>query len=84
MKTGTIVIDDGHITVRIQHEGSRTTSCEYDHVTIESLMDAARVLGTWMDISHEDIAKECRRVHARDQRRAALREAIEAAVRSSP
>lgn len=76
---GTIVVTDGEIVVRREERTSSSKGkCEaqYGEATIENLRDAARVLGAWMDLSHEDVALECQRVHTTDQRDALFREMI--------
>lgn len=72
---GVILVSSEGITVHFQkRDGS--VEAGYDKATIENLNDATRVLAAWMDMKHEDIAKECRRVHERDQRQAFLLDCI--------
>ena len=73
---GIILVSDDGIAVRHQQQGC-TTKVGYTEPTIENLKDAARVLAAWMDLSFEDTASECRRVHNNDQFDAFLREAIQ-------
>ena len=42
--------------------------------TVEGLREAARILAAWMDLPCEDFGDECRRIHAREQQDAFLRE----------
>lgn len=72
---GVIVVAAGRIFV-IKQETSGQTQTQYEEATIENLADAARVLSAWLDLSSEDHATECRRIHDRDQFLAYLRDAI--------
>ncbi len=73
---GVILVSDDGIMVQHQQQDG-TTGTGYAEPTIENLNDAARVLAGWMDLSFEDTASECRRVHNNDQFDAFLREAIQ-------
>jgi hypothetical protein len=42
--------------------------------TIEGLHTAARILAGWLDLPHEDLGDECRRIQYRDQSEAFLRD----------
>lgn len=80
---GTITVADGQIVVCREDKNGlsrRRCGCEYNQATIENLRDAARVLGLWLEIPHEDVALECQRVHAKDQEMAFLRETIDDTV----
>ena len=70
---GFIVVSSSGITVRFQDKGA-TTEISYSDVTVESLADAARMLASWMELKYENIAKECQRIHAKDQMKALLKE----------
>lgn len=72
---GSIIVQDGVIRVKFQR-GDATTSTSYS-ASVENLCDAARVLARWMDISYEDIARECQRIHELDEFKAFIRDSIE-------
>jgi len=73
---GIIIVSDNRITVRRQQRND-ITEVIFDEATIENLQDATRILASWTDLKFEDIARECRRVHDKDQFDASLREAIQ-------
>jgi hypothetical protein len=73
--TGHITVANGRIVVVKQVENGHG-SAEYDRATVETLADAARVLAAWMDLPHEDQSRECQRIHANDELRASIRDAI--------
>lgn len=73
---GFIVVSPDDIRVRFQQRNG-ITEAGYNDVTVETLQDAARVLASWMSLKYEDVGKECRRIHARDQQMAFLMDCIE-------
>ena len=77
---GIILVSDDGIVVRLQQQDGTTkttTKTGYTEPIIENLNDAARILTGWMDLSFEDTASECRRVHNNDQVKAFIRDIID-------
>jgi hypothetical protein len=72
---GTIQVTPNGIVVT-HHRPDGETKGTYAGTSIEELNDAARVLGAWMDLSYEDVAKECQRISHGDQLDAFIKEAI--------
>lgn len=75
MSKGVIVVSDDGISVcQTEERGWSQTSLPR---TVEGLHEAARILASLMELPCEDIEEECRRIHAREQRDAFLRDAME-------
>jgi hypothetical protein len=70
MSKGVIAVDGDLIKVMYDGTTARLS------VSIENLREAARLLAGFMDIPSEDYEAECRRVHARDQRDALIRDSV--------
>lgn len=73
---GWVQVHSGEIKVVMKVDGGIQT-VRFDKVTMESLLDAASILGNWLEVPYEDRVKEVRRLHDRDQFGAAIRDELE-------
>ena len=73
IKEGKIIVVDDEIRIELVDDACCGTAT-YSEVTIENLMDAARVLASWMDIPHDNAPDECKRIHRQEQLGALIRD----------